>query len=72
MHVGHVGEDLLPVATDLIAAAETSRGMRGRLVLVVVGEAGHQRVQVVGVGGLQQPVDEGIRVVHVGPYRSHS
>src|SRR5581483_10268050 len=57
--VGNRGEHLGPVLADLISAPKAALGVGGRLVAVIGREASGQRVEVMIVGGLAQPLDEG-------------
>jgi len=47
--IRHAGQDLGPVAADLPVAPKAPLGMDWRFVEVVVGEAGHHRLQVVSI-----------------------
>jgi hypothetical protein len=57
-HVGNKGEDLLPIAADLLASEEAACRMGGCFVAIVLGEAADDAVYVVGVRRIAKPIDQ--------------
>ena len=60
-HIGNHRKDLLPVPADLGLTVESTTGVRRRFVLVLRREAIDERVDIVSVGCLYQPVDHRLR-----------
>ena len=53
--VGYAGEQLSPVAPDLLGATESAPGMDRRFIQVVLGETCDERAEVVGVRRVGEP-----------------
>ena len=61
LEVRHRGEDLLPVSPNLGPAFEAPCRMGGGFIAVVEGEAGTERLEVVGIHGVPNAFDQRAR-----------